>query len=83
MMESKLKALEKTLATGFPLPKGFEERLHARLSQRDADLEARFLQQVSRIARLERLVERFVQEGGVKNASATNYWNQRAFDEGT
>jgi len=82
MTESRLKTLEKTLATGFQLPVCFEERLHARLSERHADLEARFLQQDSHIARLEMIVERFVQERGGKNASAANSGNQRAIDEG-
>jgi len=77
MMESRVEALEKTLTIGIQLSEGFEERLVARLSLRDADLEDRFLQQDSRIAWLRRLVERLVHEGGGKNPSAKNTVNQR------
>jgi len=43
MMESRVEALEKTLATRIQLLEGFEGRLNERLSQMYVDLEANLL----------------------------------------
>jgi len=75
MMESRMEALGRTLAIGLLLPKGFEEKMEARLSRMDANFEAQFVQHYSPIAHLEKIVERFVKEGNGKAMSAETSMN--------
>jgi len=77
-IESRVEALERTLANGLQLPEGFEEGLDARMTLIIyVNWKARPAQQDSRMAHLEKIVERFVKRGSGKSVSVVTTMNQR------